>query len=117
MSSKAIFPSHSVSMVNKIFVSIEFNVSWKAETSSFPMMQKLSSTYLFQIFWGTDELLIADSLISSIHHAKIGHNWDDRTAHRAAMDLFVNYVIEHKIVVGQGELKKCGDVINVQICP
>ena len=29
---------HSVSMVNKIFVSIEFNVSWKDETSSFPMM-------------------------------------------------------------------------------
>ena len=66
VSRKAIFPLHSVSMVNEIFVSIEFNVSWKDETSSFPMMQKLSSTYLFQIFGGTDELLIADSSISSI---------------------------------------------------
>ena len=63
---KAIFPLHSVSMVNEMSVSIEFNVSWKAETSSFPMMQKLSSTYLFQIFVGTDELLIADSSISSM---------------------------------------------------
>ena len=113
MSRKAIFPLHSVSMVNEIFVSIEFNVSWKDETSPFPMMQKLSSTYLFQIFGGTDELLIADDLL----HAKVGHHWADRTAHRAAMDLFVNDVIEHKIVVGQRELKKCGDVINVQICP
>ena len=50
-----------MSMVNEMFVSIEFNVSWKAETSSFPMMQKLSSTYLFQILGGMDELLIADS--------------------------------------------------------
>jgi len=33
-----------------------------------------------------------------------------------AMDLLVNFVIEHKIVVGQGELKKIGDDINVQIC-
>ena len=43
------FPLHSVSMVNEMLGSIEFNVSWKAETSFFPMMQKLSSTYLFQI--------------------------------------------------------------------
>ena len=50
-------------------------------------------------------------------HAKIGHNWADRAAHRTAMDLLVNYAIEHKIVVGQGELKKCDDVINVQIGP
>ena len=47
----------------------------------------------------------------------------ERTNHEAtappcaAMDLFVNSVIEHKIVVGQGELKKYGDVVNVQICP
>ena len=35
VSRKAIFPLHSVSMVNEIFVSIEsVNVSWKAETSS-----------------------------------------------------------------------------------
>ena len=31
------------------------------------------------------------------------------------MDLFVNSVIEHKIVVGQGELKRFSDVINGQI--
>ena len=57
---------HSVSMVNEMLVLIELNVSWKAETSSFPMMQKLSSTYPFQILGGTGELLIADSSISSI---------------------------------------------------
>ena len=62
LSRKEIFPLHSVSMVNEMFVSIE----WKAETSSFPMMQKLSSTYLFQILGGTDELLIGDFLISSM---------------------------------------------------
>ena len=45
---------------------IEFNVSWKAETSSFVMIQKLSSTYRFQILGGRDELLIADSSISSM---------------------------------------------------
>ena len=66
MSRKEIFPLHSVSIVNEMFLLIEFNVPWKAETSSFPMMQKLSSTYLFQIFWGTDELLIADFSISSM---------------------------------------------------
>ena len=114
VSRKEIFPLHSVSMVNEMFVSIEFRVSWKAETSFFLMMQKLSSTYLFQILGGTDELLIADSSISSI--TKIGRNGADRTTHRTAMDLFVNSVIEHKIVVGQGELKKCSDIINVQIC-
>ena len=71
MSRKAIFPLHSVSMVNEIFVSIEFNVSWKDEASSFPMMQKLSSTYLFQILGGTDELLIANSSISSMQRLDI----------------------------------------------
>ena len=53
----------------------------------------------------------------SLLHAKIGNNGADRTAHRIAMDLFVNSFIEHKIVIGQGELKKCSDVLNVQICP
>ena len=66
MSRKGIFPLHSVLMVNKMFVSNEFNVSKKAEMSSFPVMQKISSTYLFQILGGTDELLFADSLISSM---------------------------------------------------
>ena len=50
VSRKEILPLHSVSMVNEMFVSIEFNVSWKADTSSFLMIQKLSSTYLFQIW-------------------------------------------------------------------
>ena len=63
---KEFFPLHLVSMVNEIFVSIEFKVSWKAETLSFPVMQKLSSAYLFQILGGTDELLIVDSSISSM---------------------------------------------------
>ena len=102
-------------MVNEMFLSIEFNVSWKAETSSFPMMQQLSSTYLFQILGGTGELLIADSWISSMQ--RLATTGADRTAHQTAMDLFVNSVIEHKIVAGQGELKKFSDVINVQICP
>ena len=53
VSRKGIFPLHSVSMVNEMFVSIEFYVSWKADTS-----------YLFQILGETDELLIADSSIS-----------------------------------------------------
>ena len=52
--------------VNEMFVSIEFKVSWKAETSSFVMIQKLSSTYRFQILGGRNELLIADSSISSM---------------------------------------------------
>ena len=33
MSRKEIFLLHLVSMVNEMFVSIEFNVSWKAESS------------------------------------------------------------------------------------
>ena len=66
MSRKEMFPLHSVSMVNEMLGSIEFNVSWKAETSFFPMMQKLSSTYLFQVLGRTDEILIADSSISSM---------------------------------------------------
>ena len=66
MSRKEIFLLHSVSMVNEMSVSIEFNVSWKAKTPSFPMMQKLSSTYHFQILGERDELLIADSSISSM---------------------------------------------------
>ena len=50
-------------------------------------------------------------------HAKIGNNGAEGTAHRTAMDLFINSLVEHKIVVGQGELKKFSDVIDVQICP
>lgn len=58
-----IFPSLSSFIVNEMFLSIEFNVSWKAETPSFVMMQKLSSTYLLQLLEGKDESLIADSSI------------------------------------------------------
>ena len=98
-------------MVNEMFLSIKFIMSWKAETSSFSRIQKLSSTYLFQIFGGTDELLITDSSISSMQRLATG-----LPIAELAMDLLVNFVIEHKIVVGQGELKKIGDDINVQIC-
>ena len=102
-------------MVNEMFVSIEFNVSWKNETSSFPIVQKLSSTYLFQIL--EEWINYSDCRLFDLLHAKTGHNRAARTAPCVAMDLFVNSVIEHKIIVGQGELKKYGDVINVQICP
>ena len=68
-------------------------------------------TYFFQIFGGTDELLITDSSISSMQRLATG-----LPIAELAMDLLVNFVIEHKIVVGQGGLKKIGDDINVQIC-
>ena len=64
-------------------------------------------------FWGNE--LITDCGLFDLLHAKTGHNRAERTAHCTAMDLFINSVIEHKILVGQGELKKYGDVINVQI--
>ena len=47
---------------------------------------------------------ITDCKLFDLLHAEIGHNEADRTAHRTAMDLFVNSIIEHEIVVGQGEL-------------
>ena len=48
---KEIFPLHSVSMVNEMFVPMEFDVSWKAETLSFAMF-KNCRRHTFPKFWG-----------------------------------------------------------------
>ena len=45
---------------------MEFKVSWKAKLASLLMMTKLSSTYLFQTFGGTVELIRAESSITSM---------------------------------------------------
>ena len=44
-----------------MLVSIELSVPWKAVTPFFLIMQKLSSTYRFQILGLTSDALIADS--------------------------------------------------------
>ena len=51
VSRKEIFPLHSVSMVNDMFVPMEFDVSWKAETLSFAMFKNCRRR-TFPKFWG-----------------------------------------------------------------
>ena len=49
-------------------------------------------------------------------HTEIGHYRANWTAHSASVYLFIDSVIEHKIVVWQGKLEEWYYVIDVQIC-
>ena len=39
-------------------------------------------------------------------HAAIGHDRTYMAAHGTTMNLFINAIIKHKIVIGKGELEK-----------
>lgn len=52
----------------------------------------------FLNFWGNGWII--DCGFFDFFYVKIGYNWVNRVVYCIVMNLFVNYVIEYKIVVG-----------------